>query len=118
MGETNDGRPRMPGGARSALPGTGLPDVPADEYGNFVVGVTDSRLAVAYLTAPGSDQYIAVMDVLEASVTDMTPAEVVAALAAFGHPLEEKVVVARLDKLREWTAVFARTDNARILRYS
>ncbi len=108
----------MPGSAGSALSDTELPDVPAGDDGDFVVGVTDSRLAVAYLTAPGSDEYIAVMDVLEASVTDMTPAEVVAALAAFGHPLEEKVVVARLDKLRGWTAVFARTDNARILRYS
>jgi uncharacterized protein (TIGR02677 family) len=96
-----------------------LPPVPeADQDRDVTVGVSDSRLAVVYLTAPGSDEYIAVMDALEASVTDMTPADVVAALAAAGHPLDEKVVVARLDKLRKWTAVSARTDNARILRYS
>src|ERR1700691_5881402 len=74
-----------------------------DQDRDVIVGVSDSRLAVVYLTAPGSDEYIAVMDVLEASVTDMTPADVVAALAAAGHPLDEKVVVARLDKLRKWT---------------
>ncbi len=42
-----------------------------------------------------SDDYIAVMDVLEASVTDMTPADVVAALAAGGTPCK---------KLREGTS--------------
>ena len=65
-----------------------------------------------------SDDYIAVMDVLEASVTDMTPADVVAALAAAGHPMQETATVMRLDKLRTWTAVSARTDHGRILRYS
>jgi uncharacterized protein (TIGR02677 family) len=100
------------------LPDASSPVPEADQDRDVVVGVSDSRLAVVYLTAPGSDEYIAVMDVLEASVTDMTPADVVAALTAAGRPLDEKVVVARLDKLRKWAAVSARTDNARILRYS
>jgi len=100
-----------------------LPDVLSsvpepDQDRDVIVGVSDSRLAVVCLTAPGSDEYIAVMDVLEASVTDMTPADVVAALAAARRPLEERVVVARLDKLRKWAAVSARTDSARSLRYS
>jgi uncharacterized protein (TIGR02677 family) len=105
-----DAVPQMPD-TLTSVPGT-------DQDRDVIVGVSDSRLAVVYLTAPGSDEYIAVMDVLEASVTDMTPADVVAALAAAGHSLDEKVVVARLDKLRKWTAVSARTDTARILRYS
>src|SRR4051812_20169145 len=40
------------------------------------IGVTDSRTTLAYLVARGSDDYIAVMDVLEGSVTAMTPVEV------------------------------------------
>ena len=117
-GETGRDLLREPLHAASPLPDI-VPPVPeTDDDRDFIVGVTDTRLAVVYLTAPGSDEYIAVMDVLEASVTDMTPADVVTALGAAGHPLDEKVVVARLDKLRKWTAVSARTDNARILRYS
>ncbi|HVA61832.1 MAG TPA: DUF2397 family protein [Mycobacteriales bacterium] len=96
-----------------------MPPLPgSDGEREMVVGVFDSRATAAYLVAPGSDDYVAVMDVLEASVTDLTPSDIVAALAAVGRPLEERVVTARLDKLREWSAVSARTDNARILRYS
>ena len=93
-----------------------MPGSDADD--DLSVGVSDNRLALAYLLSRASDDYIAVMDVLEASVTDMTPAEVVAALAAAGHPLGEAAVVKRLDTLRVWTAVSARTDHGRILRYS
>lgn len=114
----NGGLPREFRRASPPLPDTLSPVSGTDQDLDVIVGVADSRLAVVYLTAPGSDEYIAVMDVLEASVTDMTPAEVVAALAAADRPLDEKVVVARLDKLRKWTAVSARTDNTRILRYS
>lgn len=81
------------------------------------VGVSDGRLVAAYLVALGSQDYIAVMDVLEASVTDMTPPDVVVALAATGNQLDEKVVVARLDQLRIWGNVSARTDSSRVLRY-
>lgn len=50
------------------------------------------------------------MAVLESSVTDLTPAEVTAALRGAGAVLDERTVEARLDKPREWTAVSARTD--------
>ena len=117
-GEMDHDLAREPAHAALPPPDTAPPVPEIEDDRDLIVGVTDSRLAVAYLTAPGSDEYIAVMDVLEASVTDMTPADVVTALAAAGRPLDEKVVIARLDKLRKWTAVSARTDNARILRYS
>jgi len=107
-----------PVSASSDPPKVVLSVADADDDGDFVAGVSDSRLALAYLLCRASDDYIAVMDVLEASVTDMTPADVVAALAAAGHPMQETAVVKRLDKLRTWTAVSARTDHGRILRYS
>lgn len=78
---------------------------------------SDGRLVAAYLVAVGAQDHIAVMDVLEASVTDMTPADVAAALSAAGNQLDEKVVVARLDQLRIWGNVSARTDSSRVLRY-
>jgi hypothetical protein len=65
------------------------PGAKADDDQDLAAGVYDSRLALAYLLSRASDDYIAVMDVLEASVTDMTPAEVVAALAAGGTPWEK-----------------------------
>lgn len=78
----------------------------------------DARRAVIYLVVHESAQYIAIMDVLEASITDLTPAEVGARLQAAGTPIEQTVVEARLDKLREWAAVSARTDTSRILRHA
>src|SRR5262245_35898531 len=39
----------------------------------FVVAVADSRRAVAYRVAPEADEYIAIMGVLEVSVTELTP---------------------------------------------
>ena len=50
------------------------------------------------------------MDVLEASVTDLTPAEVTDALTRAGAQLDRRTVEARLDKLAGWDAVSARTD--------
>ncbi|MHB8875063.1 MAG: DUF2397 domain-containing protein [Myxococcaceae bacterium] len=78
----------------------------------------DARAVLIYLVAPESDQYIAIMEVLEGSVTDLTPREVVALLQASGSPLVDQVVEARLDKLRKWGAVSARTDTSRILRHA
>jgi hypothetical protein len=78
----------------------------------------DARGVVVYLVVQESRQYIAVMDVLEASVTDLTPGEVGARLQAAGTPFEQSVVEARLDKLREWGAASARTDTSRILRHA
>ena len=82
------------------------------------VGVEDNRRVVMYLISIESDDYIAVMDVLESSVTDLTPAEVTAALAAAGRMMDVKTVETRLDKLRHWTAVSTRSDTTRVLRYA
>ncbi len=106
------------GPAASLAPDIASTAVEADGDHDFDIGVSDSRVALAYLLSRASDDYIAVMDVLEASVTDMTPADVAAALAAAGRPMDETAVVKRLDKLRVWTAVSARTDHGRILRYA
>lgn len=86
--------------------------------GGFEVTVTDSRRATAYLIAPEADEYIAIMRVLEASITDLTPAEVAHSLGEAGMPLDERRVETRLDKLRDWTAASARTDTSRILRHA
>lgn len=82
------------------------------------VPADDARLVVAYLVVPESDSYIAIMDVLESSVDDLTPREVATQLSARGIWLEEGLVEARLDKLREWRAVTARTDNSKVLRHA
>ena len=78
----------------------------------------DARAVLIYLVVPESDQYIAIMDVLESSVTDLTPGEVVARLQSVGASLGDGIVEERLDKLREWGAVSARTDTSRILRHA
>ncbi len=78
----------------------------------------DARRAVIYLVVQESAQYIAIMDVLESSITDLTPGEVGARLQTAGTPIDQAVLEARLDKLREWTAVSARTDSSRILRHA
>jgi len=85
---------------------------------SFDVTVTDSRRAVAYLVAPEADDYIALMAILESSLTDLTPAEIALELSAGGVHLDERTVEARLDKLRDWTAASARTDTSRILRHA
>jgi Protein of unknown function (DUF2397) len=77
---------------------------------SLAMGVTDARRCVAYLLVPESDEYIAVMEVLESSVIDLTPAEVTEALARSGTPIDGRTVEARLDKLAFWHAVSARTD--------
>jgi hypothetical protein len=78
----------------------------------------DARRAVIYLVVQESAQYIAIMDVLESSITDLTPGEIGARLQSAGTPIEQGVLEARLDKLREWAAVSARTDSSRILRHA
>lgn len=84
----------------------------------LVVGVDDSRRVMTYLVVRESDDYLAVMDVLESSVTDMTPADVAAALSGTDRKLSVKIVEARLDALRTWGAVSARTDTSRVERYA
>ena len=78
----------------------------------------DARRAVIYLVVQESAQYIAIMDVLESSITDLTPGEIGARLQSAGAPIEQGILEARLDKLREWAAVSGRTDSSRILRHA
>lgn len=92
-----------------------------DDAGSDAVDGTagrDSRQVVNYLVRPEAHSYIAIMDVLEKSVTDLTPAEITAALVTAGQPADRLTVEARLDQLRAWGAVSARTDATRILRYA
>lgn len=76
---------------------------------------TDSRTVLGYLLAPEADDYIALMDVLEASVAELSPAEVA---QASRRPIAVDVVETRLEKLRSWGAAHATTDTSRILRHS
>ncbi|MGW8558100.1 DUF2397 family protein [Streptomyces tubercidicus] len=80
-------------------------------------GVSDARRVVGYLVRPESDEYIAIMDVLEGSVTDLTAAEVTAALPAAGLRLDTRVVEARLNALNDLGAVSVRSDNSHARRY-
>lgn len=82
------------------------------------VTLVDSRAAVGYLLWPESGDYLAIMDVLEQNVTEMTASEVTAALAAAGRRLPAATVEARLDKLRSIDVVSARPDTTRARRYS
>jgi hypothetical protein len=84
----------------------------------FTVAVSDARRVTAYLIAPEADEYIAIMTVLESSVSELTPGEVAAAVQAAGISLDQRVIEKRLDQLRDWTAVSARTDASRILRHA
>jgi uncharacterized protein (TIGR02677 family) len=90
----------------------------ADEDRIVASRINDARGVLIYLVVQESAQYIAIMDVLESSITDLTPREVGARLRAIGSPLDDDVLEARLDKLREWGAVSARTDTSRILRHA
>lgn len=76
----------------------------------------DARKTLVYLVVPESPQYIAIMDVLETSITDLIVDEIAARLWADCHRIELEVLVARLDKLRQWGAVSFRTDASRIFR--
>src|ERR1017187_2697002 len=78
----------------------------------------DARTVVSYLVVLESSQYIAIMDTLEGSITDLTSGEVGVRLQAAGILLDVNLVQTRLDALRDWGAVSARTDASRILRYS
>lgn len=78
----------------------------------------DSRSAIGYLLWPEADDYIAIMDILEASVTELAAAEVAVALASAGRRLPVHVVETRLDSLKNGGAVSARSDTSRARRYN
>nr|WP_213006008.1 DUF2397 family protein [Actinoplanes toevensis] len=73
---------------------------------------------MAYLIAPGSDDYIRIMAVLESSVTDLTPSEIAVLVSAGGPAMSDLVVQKRLDKLKDWTAATGRSDPSRIRRHA
>jgi hypothetical protein len=73
---------------------------------------------MAYLVAPGSDDYIRIMAALESSVTDLTPAEIAALVSADNPVMPEALVQKRLDKLKDWTAATGRSDPSRIRRHA
>lgn len=81
-----------------------------------VDGQLDPRDAVRYLVAPEADEYIAIMEVLETSVTDVAPREVGTALRGRSISLDEVTIEGRLEQLREWGAVSKRADATRFLR--
>lgn len=77
----------------------------------------ESRVAVSYLVAPDAEQYIPIMEVLESSITDLTPQEVSTHLAERGLQLDESVIETRLIQLKEWGAASAHVDTSRIFRF-
>lgn len=100
--------------AADANEGTSVEAATGLDGEQLILGVTDSRRIMTYLVVRESDDYVAIMDVLEASVTDLTPAEVAAALNGTARPLDVKTVETRLDSLRTWRAVSARTDTSQV----
>jgi hypothetical protein len=78
----------------------------------------EARLALSYLLYGDVDDYIALMDVLEASVTELTPVEVSRAVAEAGRVISLDVVEVRLESLRSWGAAHATTDASRIRRHA
>ncbi|MGW4937314.1 DUF2397 domain-containing protein [Streptomyces sp. NPDC004166] len=78
----------------------------------------DAREVVEYLVRRESGDYIAIMDVLEGSVTDLTVGEVVRALVAGGLCLDARLVEKRLDALKDIGAVSVRSDTSHARRYA
>ncbi|NUU21791.1 MAG: DUF2397 domain-containing protein [Streptomycetaceae bacterium] len=81
---------------------------------DLIIDARDARSAVAYLVVRKSPDYIAIMDVLESSVTDMSPKEIATAVAERGGDLDEDTIAVRLQSLLGWNAVVPRTDHDRI----
>ncbi|KPC59221.1 DUF2397 family protein [Streptomyces chattanoogensis] len=80
--------------------------------------MADARQVVGYLVRPEAGDYIAIMDVLDGSVTDRTVAEIAAALSDTGHRMELRLVETRLDALKSMGAVSVRSDTSHARRYS
>jgi uncharacterized protein (TIGR02677 family) len=78
----------------------------------------DNSAAVSYLVAERRSEYVAIMDVLEASIADLTPPELTRELAKAGLVLGEDTVEERLDQLRIWGVVHASTDQSKVQRHS
>jgi len=102
------------------IPQVGNAPDPVAPGGGPAAGGTarDARMALSYLVAERTDDYVAVMDVLEASVSELSPVEITRELAEAGHSIPEPVVEDRLDALRQWGVVHATDDPSKILRHS
>jgi len=77
----------------------------------------DARRAVSYLAVPESDDYIAIMGVLDASPTDLTAAEVTTELRDSGLELPLTVVMSRLTQLHDWHVVAHQSDLSDVRRF-
>jgi uncharacterized protein (TIGR02677 family) len=93
-------------------------DLSAGDAESIVIGATDARRVVAYLLAQFTDEYIAIMGVVDASVTDLSPADVAHELRQAGQPMDPRTIDVRLEKLRQWGAVTARHDASQATRYT
>jgi hypothetical protein len=82
----------------------------ADAVESVHVSGDDPRSVVAYWLSTHVAQYAAILDVLEASVDDLRPAQIANQLRGTGHPLGDDVVIRRLEKLHEWAVVTGRSD--------
>jgi len=89
-----------------------------DDHPQAMLAGGEARFVVSYLVAPEAEQYIPIMDVLESSITDLTPHEVGVRLAANDIRLEESVIEARLTQLHEWGAASTQVDTSRIFRHA
>ena len=76
----------------------------------------DARGVVAYLLAPESSDYIAIMSALDSSPYDMTPADVCEAMRENDIHMDVKVAETRLEKLRSWGAAAGRSDHSHARR--
>jgi hypothetical protein len=89
------------------------------EMGASVAGrERDARIALSYLLYGDVDDYVALMDILESSVAELTPTEIARAAAEAGRVISLDVVEVRLESLRGWSAAHATTDASRIRRHA
>lgn len=105
--------------ARFVEPGTfDTVDCASDDDRRLAERDRDSRSALTYLLVKEANDYIAIMDILEQSVTELTPGAVARAMADRGGPLLLATVEDRLESLRSWGATHATSDTSKILRHS
>lgn len=91
--------------------------VQLDERQELGVGDPDDASVVfSYFLAPESADYKAIMSVLDASASAMTPSEVCYALRESGKSIPENTVEARLEQLRNWGAASGRSDHTHARR--
>ena len=93
---------------------SGLEDSDSSGSGTRRQERQDQRDAVFYLNSAASDDYIAIMRVLDAAVVDMTPSDVVAGLRAAGVLMDQPLVEERLKRLYDFGVVDRFQDNTNV----